>query len=80
MTPTPLSNHQWEKVVRAAVFSFGSGAVGGFVIGITNALSSLANGGHFALSGAVIVAVVVSAVVGGLNTLAVFVEQLFKPS
>lgn len=73
MAPTPLTNHQWQSVVKALAYSFGSGFVGGLILGATSFLQSGASAGTHALT-----ALVVAGVVGGLNTLAVFVKQLFS--
>jgi hypothetical protein len=76
-TPSPLSNDQWLKVLKAAAYSFGSGFVGGFVLALSGLLTSIVNGGTISLSTAAVIAVVLAGVVGGLNTLAVFLKQLY---
>lgn len=80
MTPTPITPNQWQKVVKALYYSFSSGFVGGFTLAITNALTSLTSGGHIDFGQAFAIGLLVAGVVGGLNTLAVTIKQLFTPS
>lgn len=80
MKPTPITPNQWQKVAKALYYSFTSGFVGGFTLAITNALTSIQSGGHIDIGTAFVIGLVVGGVVGGLNTLAVTIKQLFTPS
>lgn len=79
MKASVLSNDQWFKVLKALAYSFGSGFVGGFTIATTGLLSTIGTSG-ITFSKATLIALVVAGVVGGLNTLAVFIKQLFTPT
>lgn len=72
MQPTPLSNNQWKKVVKALVYSFYSGFIGGLALTATNYLQDGKN-----LDTKVIHSLVIAAVVGGVNTALVTTKQLF---
>lgn len=77
-TPTSITPKQWQKVLKALYYSFSSGFVGGLVLSLSGVLGGIVNGaGGAALGKSAVLALVVGAVVGGLNSLAVAVKQLY---
>lgn len=77
MQPSPLSSHQWQKVLKALLYSAGSGFAGGFMMGLAGVLQT---NGSQDLVAAFQTAFIVGGVVGALNSLAVTVKQLFTPA
>lgn len=74
MKPTPITKSQWRKVLKAMIYSFLSGFVGALILMFGGLLQS-----GQPIEKKVVVAFVIAAVGGGLNTLAVTVKQLFTP-
>jgi fluoride ion exporter CrcB/FEX len=72
MTPSAITPNQATKILKALAYSFGSGFTGGLILGLTNFLQS-----GQTVSNHVYTALVVAGVVGGLNTLAVAIKQVF---
>lgn len=79
LQPSTITPNQWQKVLKASYYSFGSGFVAGLTLAVTGALTGLADGHSFALTRALVTALIVGGVVGGFNSLAVTVKQLFTP-
>ena len=71
---TSLSDSQWVKVVKALLYSFFSGFVGGMILSVTNLIT---NGGS--ISQKAVLSLVIAAIVAGINTLAVGIKQVFTP-
>ena len=70
MTPTPITQNQWKKVLKALYYSASSGFAGGFML----ALAGVFQAGMQNLSHALITAVVVGGVVGALNSLVIYLK------
>jgi GH25 family lysozyme M1 (1,4-beta-N-acetylmuramidase) len=70
-----LTTSQWEKVAKAAGYSFISGFFGTLLLGATPLIDSVSTG---TFSQHTFVALIVAAFVAGLNTLLVFLKQLFS--
>ena len=76
--PSPITPNQFQKIVKSLYYSFSSGFIGGFILAVTGALPALvSHSGSVALGQSLITALVTGGVVGGLNSLAVTVKQLF---
>ena len=78
---SPITQEQWSKVLKALYYSFGSGFVGGLTLTLTSVFANILNGteSNITFNKALIVALVVGGVVGGFNSLAVTIKQLFTP-
>jgi len=76
---SPITPKQWQKVLKALCYSFGSGFAAGFSLAVTGALSGLVNGGSLSVNTALIVALVAGGLVGAFNSIAVTIKQLFTP-
>lgn len=72
-----ISKEQWAKVVRALYYSFSSGFAGGFILSLTGAISGIVNGTTPSIGKSAVVALILGGVVGGLNSLAVAIKQLY---
>lgn len=72
---SPITDNQWKKVVKAMLYSFFSGFVGALILSFGGLLQS-----GQPIEKKVLVSLVIAAVGGGLNTLAVTVKQLFTPA
>lgn len=70
-----LSEKQWFKVAKAAIYSFISGFLGALALSINGVVQA---GGTF--DETVLKALIIASTGGGINTLIVFVKQLFTPS
>lgn len=77
MNPSPITPHQWKKVLQALLYSASSGFAGGFMMALAGVLQT---NGSQDLAAAFETALVVGGVVGALNSLAVTVKQLFSAS
>lgn len=75
MEITPITQSQWKKVAKALAYSFVSGFLGTLVLLATDFIRAASTGG----TGAVVdlaFALVVAAVIGGINATFVAVKQL----
>lgn len=79
LQPSPITEKQWQKVLKAMVYSFGSGFVVGLATALTGLLTVVANGGPLNLSASVGMGLLIGGLVGGANALAVTIKQLFTP-
>ena len=79
LEPTPITEPQQKKILKALAYSFGSGFVGGFSLAITGLLTSIMNGGQLNLTASLGMGLVLGGVVGGINAAAVTVKQIFTP-
>ena len=75
MQPTPLNHNQVKKVLKALVYAFFSGFTGTLALFATDFIKA-AQGGETAVN-TLAYALVAGAVVGGINSVAVFAKQLF---
>lgn len=80
LQPSPITSDQRGKILKALYYSFGSGFAGGFVLAVSGALTGLLNGGNVNVAKSLAIAAVVGGVVGGLNSLAVTIKQVFTPA
>lgn len=71
--PTPVSNEQWKKVVKALVYASVSGFLGGVLMSL---MAAMQNGGVNTDS-AFLFSLLTAGVVGGVNGLLVYVKQIF---
>ena len=74
MQPSPISGNQALKILKALAYSFGSGFVGGVILSLANTLQTTG----VTFNRAVVTGLVIGGVVGGLNTIAVTVKQVFS--
>lgn len=73
MVPTPLTQNQWQKVVKALAYSFGAGFITGLLLTLGNYLQS-----GKPLDTKLVHSLVIAAFVGGINALLVTIRQVFK--
>lgn len=77
MQPSPITPNQSLKILKALAYSFGSGFVGGFLLSVTGIIQAYLAGGPLDLGQSALIGLVLGGVVGGLNTIAVTIKQVF---
>jgi len=71
--PTPVSNEQWKKVLKALAYASASGFIGGILMSLMTAMQS----GGVNTDSAFLFSILTAGVVGGVNGLLVYVKQVF---
>lgn len=72
---SPLSNDQWKKVVKALAYSFTSGFLATMSLMALDFIKAAQDGTSTILQ--LGTALVIAAVVGGINAVMVYIKQLF---
>lgn len=80
LQPSPITDNQWQKVLKAMAYSFGSGFVVGLATAVTGLLTVVTNGGQLNLSASVGMGLLIGGLVGGVNAVAVTIKQVFTPN
>ncbi len=78
MKISSLDKAQWVSVLKAALYAFFSGAVGTLVLMSADFIKAAQDGKTAILNLAI--ALIVGAVVGGINGIFVFGKKLFTPT